>query len=155
MHNIFEYKDGKLLWKVSRSNAISIGQEAGTEYARGYKRVYFDGKTCAVHRVIWEMFNGAIPDGMQVDHIDGNPENNKIENLRLVTSSQNAMNRVHKSKIKIKNVSLCAENNKYKVSLQASGKRIFCGYYEDIELADLVAQEARHKYHGIYARGTQ
>jgi DNA gyrase/topoisomerase IV subunit A len=58
-------------------------------------------------------------------------------------------------KIKIKNVSLCAENNKYKVSLQANGKRIFCGHYEDIELADLVAQEARHKYHGIYARGTQ
>lgn len=155
MNNLFEYKDGKLLWKVSRSNAISIGQEAGTDYAKGYKRVYFNGKTYAVHRVIWELFNGKIPDGMHIDHIDGNASNNRIENLRLATPSQNAMNRVAKGRIKLKNVSFCAENNKYKVSLQANGKRIFCGHYEDIELADLVAQEARHKYHGIYARGTQ
>ena len=153
MNNLFEYKDGKLLWKTSRSNVIAVGQEAGTRYAKGYRRVYFDGKTHGVHRVIWQMFNGDIPDGMQVDHIDGNPENNKIENLRLVTSQQNAMNRIHKGKIKIKNVSMCAKNGKYKVSLQANTKRIFCGYFEDLELAELVATEARHKYHGNYTRG--
>ena len=152
MNNLFEYKDGKLLWKVSRSNAISIGQEAGTDYAKGYKRVYFDGKTYAVHRVIWQMFNGEIPDGMQVDHIDGNTKNNKIENLRLANANQNAMNRKPRNNVGIKNVSFCKSNNKYKVSVQSFGKRIFCGYYKDIELADLVAQEARHKYHGIYAR---
>jgi hypothetical protein len=151
MNNLFEYKDGKLLWKTSRSNVIAIGQEAGTQYARGYRRVYFDGKTHGVHRVIWQMFNGDIPDGMQVDHIDGCPENNKIENLRLVTSEENAMNRIHKGKIK--HVSMCAKNGKYKVSLQAKGRRIFCGYFEDLELADLVAAEARQKYHGIYTRG--
>jgi len=152
MNKLFEYKDGKLLWKVSRSNVIAIGQEAGSEYARGYRRVYFDGKCYSVHRVIWEMFNDKIPYGMQIDHIDGNAANNKIENLRLVTAVQNAMNRVSKGRVNIKNVSLCAENGKYKVSLQAYGKRIFCGYFEDLELADLVAKEARSKYHGIYAR---
>lgn len=151
MNNLFEYKDGKLLWKISRSNAIVVGQEAGTKYTRGYRRVYFDGKTHAVHRVIWQMFNGNIPDGMQIDHIDGNPLNNKIENLRLVTAEQNSLNRAYKGKTK--NVSFCSENNKYKVSLKSSGKRIFFGYFEDFELASLVAEEARQKYHGIYARG--
>ena len=39
-NDAFEYRDGKLLWKVSNSNAIVVGQEAGTEYPRGYRRVY-------------------------------------------------------------------------------------------------------------------
>jgi hypothetical protein len=152
MNNLFEYKDGKLLWKTSRTNAIVAGKEAGTKHTKGYRRVYFDGKTHAVHRVIWQMFNGDIPDGMQIDHIDGNPLNNKIENLRLATPRQNSLNRAYKGKVK--NVSLCSENNKYRVSLTSSGKRIFLGYFEDFELASLVATEARQKYHGIYARGT-
>ena len=51
----FEYRDGELYWKVSRTNAIKAGSVAGTAYARGYRRVYFDGKTWGVHRVIWIM----------------------------------------------------------------------------------------------------
>lgn len=152
MNNLFDYQDGKLLWKVSRSNVISIGQEAGTEYARGYKRVYFDGKTHGVHRVIWQMFNGEIPVGMQIDHIDGNPANNRIENLRLVSSEQNAMNRKHKGRSGVKNVSYCAQSKKYRVAIQSCGKKIWCGSYKDLELAELVSMEARNKYHGIYAR---
>jgi hypothetical protein len=151
MNNLFDYQDGKLLWKVSRSNVISIGQEAGTEYARGYKRVYFDGKTHGVHRVIWQMFNGDIPDGMQVDHIDCDPSNNRIENLRLVSSRQNAMNRKRKGQTGVKNVSFSSEAQKYRVTLQHNGKRVWCGSYEDLELAELVATMAREKYHGQYA----
>lgn len=149
MNNLFEYKDGKLLWKTSRSNAIVVGQEAGTKNTKGYRRVYFDGKTHAVHRVIWQMFNGEIPDGMQIDHIDGNPLNNKIENLRLATSKQNSLNRAYKNKAK--NVSLCRETGKYKVRIMTLDKRIFLGSFEDFELASFVATEARNKYHGNFA----
>jgi hypothetical protein len=149
MNNLFEYKDGKLLWKISRSNAIVAGQEAGTKHTKGYRRVYFDGKTHAVHRVIWQMFNGNIPNGMQIDHIDGNTSNNKIENLRLATSKKNSLNRAYKNKAK--NVSLCRETGKYKVRIMTLDKRIFLGSFEDFELASFVATEARNKYHGNFA----
>lgn len=45
------------------------------------------------NRVIWEMFNGPIPEGMVVDHLDGNPWNNKIGNLSCKTPAGNARNR--------------------------------------------------------------
>ena len=57
----FEYKACELYWKISRNNAIRAGSVAGTAYPRGYRRVYFDGKTWAVHRIIWTMFHGEIP----------------------------------------------------------------------------------------------
>lgn len=44
-----------------------------------------------VHRVIWMVFNGDIPDGLTVDHIDGDKTNNNISNLQLLTAEQNAV----------------------------------------------------------------
>lgn len=52
----------------------------------------FKGKIYKVHRIVWELKNGSLPKGYIVDHIDGNPTNNLIANLRLATSSQNAVN---------------------------------------------------------------
>ena len=45
------------------------------------------------HRVIWEMLNGPIPSGLVIDHIDGNPFNNLISNLRVVTQAVNTRNK--------------------------------------------------------------
>ena len=42
-----------------------------------------------VHRIVWESFNGPIPDDMDVDHIDGNPQNNALSNLRLLSHQDN------------------------------------------------------------------
>lgn len=42
-----------------------------------------------VHRLIWSMFYGEIPDEMVIDHKDNNPSNNKITNLQCLTSIKN------------------------------------------------------------------
>lgn len=52
----------------------------------------FKGRFAQISRIIWQLFNGKIPDGFVVDHIDGNSLNNKIENLRIVTRDKNARN---------------------------------------------------------------
>lgn len=65
----------------------------GSMGKRKYFRVYFEGHYYMAHRVVWELHNGAIPDGVQVDHIDGDRTNNRIGNLRLVTPAGNARNR--------------------------------------------------------------
>ena len=51
------------------------------------------GKCTSAHRIIWQLTHGGIPSGMIVDHIDGNPLNNKIGNLRLVDAKRNSRNK--------------------------------------------------------------
>lgn len=46
-------------------------------------------KSFRVHRLVWEAFNGKIPNGMQINHLDEKPENNRLENLELVTPKEN------------------------------------------------------------------
>lgn len=147
----FEYRNGELYWKVSRTNAIKAGDVAGTAYSRGYRRVYFDGKTWGVHRIIWTMFHGEIPHNSQIDHINGNASDNRIENLRLANNADNCKNRKTRvTNTGIRNVSKVG--NKYRVAIQANGYKIYCGAFDDLELAELVAIEARHKFHGNFAR---
>ena len=61
-----------------------------------YKYVVFANnnyrKKFLVHRLVYEAFNGKIPEGYTIDHIDQNKLNNKIENLRWVTKSENRLN---------------------------------------------------------------
>lgn len=58
----------------------------------GYLRISIENKQYSIHRLIWETFNGIIPEGYCIDHIDGNRANNSISNLRLVTQSENMKN---------------------------------------------------------------
>ena len=93
MNKYFEYKDGKLFWKVANSNRIKVGQEVGNKGNNGYIEFQCNGKRFLTHRVIWKMFNGAIPKGLQIDHINGIRDDNRIENLQLVTAKQNQQRR--------------------------------------------------------------
>jgi len=96
------------------------------------------------------MHHGYLP--KQIDHIDGNPANNKIANLREASQSQNMWNRNANtnSMSKIKGIKI-HQNGKYQVRLQVNKKSMYFGLYVDLELAELVAIEARNKFHGEYA----
>jgi hypothetical protein len=71
---------------------VSKGDVAGGMGNSGYYQVRVSGRLTLVHRVIWELLNGEIPDGMFIDHIDQNKLNNDIQNLRLVTKASNNRN---------------------------------------------------------------
>jgi hypothetical protein len=151
LHDLFAYADGKLYWKVSRNPLKDfVGKVAGSSDGHGYLSVSINRRKHSVHRVVWQMFNGPIPAGYQIDHINGISTDNRIENLRLATNSQNGMNKGHRSDSSspCKNVTWNKQQCKWKVKVQ--GKHI--GSFEDLELADLVAAEARQKYQGAFAR---
>lgn len=87
--------DGAFFWLKNRKGnpAPRAGDVAGGTRADGYRYIGIDGKRHYAHRLAWLLVYGPIPSGMEIDHIDHNPSNNKISNLRLVTKSANRQNR--------------------------------------------------------------
>lgn len=78
-----------------------------------------------VHRAVWELANGPIPDGLQIDHIDRNKQNNLIENLRTVTSAENNQNKgtFCTNKLGLKHVNKRNDRDLYTVSVRKAGRR--------------------------------
>lgn len=64
----------------------------GQYLSGGYWRVTRNGKVYGVHRLLWEEANGPVPDGFVVDHIDRNPLNNDLSNLRAIPRGANVAN---------------------------------------------------------------
>jgi uncharacterized Fe-S cluster-containing protein len=153
LKELFDYEDGKLIRKVSRSRTAKAGDIAGSlDKTSGYYRIGIKGKWHLLHRIIFMYHNGSMPEF--VDHINGIPTDNRIENLRVATKIENSRNRAKHSNNTSgrKNVSWHKQHNKWSVTISAEGKKKHIGYFEDFELADLVAMEARDKYHGQFAR---
>lgn len=105
---LFKYDESSpsfLRWKVERRSGrngarvnVSPGDVAGSVNSTGYFqiRTKLEGDvritTLLCHRVIWELFNGEIPKGLFIDHIDGNRTGNDINNLRVVSRAGNMRN---------------------------------------------------------------
>lgn len=83
-------------WRIDEHRGIlATGSDkiAGSLNTSGYYRIRFThrGKWAGAlaHRVMWEALRGPIPEGMYVNHIDGDKTNNAIANLELVTHHEN------------------------------------------------------------------
>jgi hypothetical protein len=142
LHEIFEYRDGDLYWKPSKAGAIAGG---------GYYQTGIQGKYFKNHRLIFLMHHGYLPD--LIDHIDGNRLNNKIENLRPATRSQNLFNSMKSKSNKsgVKGVSWRESMKKYRARLYANKKTYELGHFEKLEDAEKAIIEARKKHHGEFA----
>jgi len=149
--DLFEYRDGELYWKINKGT-VKIGSKTGSLHHSGYRFTQINKKTYLLHRIIFLYHHGYLP--QYIDHIDNNKINNKIENLREATRSQNGFNtRISKTNTSgIKGVNWSKSSKKWEVRVQINNKRKCIGIYADIELAELVATEARNKYHQEFAR---
>lgn len=94
-----------LIWRKDVESKISpgfiirhSGDIAGTLNNYNRWQIAVKGVVYLAHRVIWTMFNGPIPDGLYINHINCDPSDNRIENLELATPQQNA----RKSKMHVK-----------------------------------------------------
>lgn len=97
MHNLSDYftysttSPTYLINKVQRSPRAKEGEPAGAFHAKGLQ-LNFKGKMWQIARVVWELHNGSIPDGMVIIFKDRNSFNCSIENLMLVTRRQKGVN---------------------------------------------------------------
>ena len=98
LNTLFRYREGKLYWIRSRRSAL-IGKEAGTVRPRGYRHVKLHGGYYLRHRLVYYMHTGEQPPVL--DHKNGIPGDDRIENLQPITFAGN----VRKRKIERNNTS--------------------------------------------------
>lgn len=116
-----------------------------------------DGKrkntTITLHRLILEKHN-LNPRNKEIDHINGNPLDNRKENLRIVTHLQNSYNQkiASNNTSGYKGVSYSKEKNKWTTQIRFNKKLHYLGDYSSLEKAARVYNEAARKYHGEFAR---
>lgn len=149
----FTYDKGRLIAKF-RSQNYSVGDVVGSLDAHGYVVIGHKGKLLKAHRVIWEIFNGEIPHGMNIDHINGVRSDNRIENLRLVTKEGNAKNR----RLSTRNVTGLHGVKKnllgiFEATISHKGKQIYLGKFRDFFEACCIRKSAEviygyHENHG-------
>lgn len=147
---------GTVLWKKPTHHLIKAGDVAGTVEKRGYRIIHFKKKAIKAHRLIWAFSHGYFPDG-EIDHIDGNPSNNKISNLRVVDRSKNQMNQglQKNNKSGIKGVHFCNGKGKWVAKINCDKNRLHLGCFDSIEEAAEKRFEAEKVFHGQYARKCQ
>jgi len=150
-NSLFEYKDGKLFRKVTVAPNALKDSEAGCTESRGYRYVVVNRKRIGTHRIIFLMHHGYVPE--EIDHIDNNPSNNRIENLRAADRHTNMYNIQKRSTNKsgVKNVFWRKDKNKWQVEMNVDGKAKYFGLYFDFEVAKFIADIMRHKYHKEFA----
>jgi hypothetical protein len=148
-NELFVYKNNDLYWKINKGTA-KAGSLVGS-FDNGYRRTSVDGKLYLVHRIIFFMAYGYFP--KFVDHKDGNTLNNSLENLREATRAQNNSNAQRGASFVsgAKGVGWHKHLRKWRVRVSVKNKSITVGYFDDLDLAQLVAIEARNKYHGNFA----
>lgn len=140
----FNFETGELIKKKTGKRVSTIRD--------GYIRTSVGKKIYQAHRLIWKLVYGTIPSDMQIDHIDGNRTNNKINNLRLVTNRDNVINQDFSGRGEVNYIGVNKDRGKYMARIRTENGRIFLGRFETPELAALAYNEAAKCHHGKYAR---
>ena len=151
-HDLFSYDpdSGELRWKIHSNSRAPKGSLAGclTGTKKNYLAVRYQKVRYYAHRVIWEMCNGPIPDGMHIDHINHITTDNRISNLRLVTQSENNKNLplpcTNSSKV-------CGVNwhklrGKWRAYIKVNNKDVHLGTFDSFDEAVAVRKAAEIKY---------
>ena len=143
LNELFDYKNGELWRKPEKAGTLD-----GSGYVQtGIKGVYYKN-----HRLIFMMHHGYVPD--YIDHIDGDKANNRIENLRAASHSENLNNRKYQKNNTsgVKGVSYEKQyKKKWKGKISVDGKEMSIGRFETLEEAKKAIKATREKLHGFFA----
>lgn len=142
---------GVFIWRVSRGTARA-GSVAGTFNSEGYIRIKIDRKLYLAHRLVWLYVCGKFPVN-QLDHIDRDPSNNRIENLRLATQAENKQNlsKPYTNTSGVVGVSWNKQTGKWQAYIQLNNRQIHLGLFDTIEEAAAARAAAKAKLHTFHS----
>jgi len=148
-HRLLKYKDGILFWRRNIPNRDASkrdgGKPAGHVNVDGYVTVGVHGRSYYAHRIIFLMHYGYLPEN-DMDHIDQNKSNNRIENLREVSrqcNMRNCGNHKHNTS-GVKGVYWVKRDKKWATQIAVSRKNYTLGHYGSFSnavLARLAAEQ--------------
>lgn len=149
LRELLDYDPGTGL-VVSRKTGRTIGAPAGIG---GRLQVQVDGINVYVHRMAWAYVHDQWPE-QQIDHINGDPVDNRIANLRLATNAENTQN---KSRPRRDNVSgllgvgFDKRTNRWRARIMCAGKSHHLGFYGTAEEAHAAYLRAKRELHPFWA----
>jgi hypothetical protein len=129
----YDYEHGKLI-RIRTGQCVYIRYKLKKRAARPYGEVEHNGKRYAVHRVVWAVVMGAWPTG-DIDHINRDTTDNRIENLRLATPNLNARNKTKAKNNTSGHNGIDRNAGKWRVRVGSGEKSVFGGRYDDLDLA--------------------
>lgn len=136
--------------KVGRSYKAKEANISKANNAYGYVVINVNGKMIKAHRLIWVLVNGAIPESLQIDHIDGVKSNNRLENLRLATPKENQHNQrkaQSSNKTGLLGVSWYKSKSKYVARIAINGEVKYLGCFTDKHEAHQAYLQAKRELH--------
>jgi hypothetical protein len=150
----FRYEDGNL-YRTTNKGKKKIGDKVGWLThcnGRPYWKMRMGGKMTYLHHAIFVLHHGYKPD--YIDHIDGTPTNNRIENLRAATQSQNSANSImsRNNTSGYKGVTYRKDTAKWQASVMVNRKHISLGSYVTKEEAYEAYKAGSQKHFGEFSR---
>ncbi|WP_298702471.1 HNH endonuclease [uncultured Brevundimonas sp.] len=142
LREMLEYdpETGELFWRR---------RPAGTINSEGYSQVSIDGKTILSHRVIFAMMTGAFP-SEEIDHKDRDRANNKWDNLKPASRSQNMMNTglLPSNTTGFRGVSWHKKTGAWHAKITVQGVKHHLGYFDTVEEAARAYNDAKVRFFG-------
>ena len=142
LKELFDYKGGNLIWKVSIGKRAKVGNIVGSINNCGYIVTTINKKSYLVHRLIYAWHYGIFNSSMQIDHINRDRSDNRIENLRVVTNQQNKFNKTN-----TKGYTYNKKNKKFQARITINGKEKNLGYFNNEDEAHTAYLNAKEKVH--------
>lgn len=173
MRRLVEYNplSGEFIWKKRTPDLFEAGHFTADKQCQGWNARYAETKAFGcigaqgyykatffkvsfyAHRVAWAIHYGEIP-SLEIDHINRDRSDNRIENLRLADRLSNAKNQTaHRdSRTGVKGVIRCrTKKTRFSAHLMVDGKRINLGRFNDLDSARRAYLDAAKKHHGEFA----
>ena len=132
-----------MLWNTARAHKPALTAMNGHGYLHGK----FFGKMILAHRAAWVIYHGEWPNG-QLDHINRNRADNRIANLRSVTSSENAQNRdvSGRNSSGVVGVGFCQKDRKWRAYVSVEGRMKHLGSFDSRDAAAQARKLAEARY---------
>jgi hypothetical protein len=129
---------GLLTWRKYMGGRAPAGRVAGTRCSSGHLNIKLFGATWAVHRLAWAHYYGEMP-AAEIDHINRDPRDNRIANLRTVSRSENRRNSDIFDRNRAKGVPIGAtrtKSGKWSVQARFAGRPVYAGVFDTAEAAE-------------------
>lgn len=144
----YDASTGILRWRVRRGRSAKPGDVAGCVAPNGYRHIRIDGRLFQSARLVWLVVYGEDP-RQQIDHINLDRLDDRLDNLRLATNSENQANqpRGRNNRSGFKGVSWFKPSKRWRAVIRANNRQIYIGLFDDpAEAHRAYVREANHHF---------